>query len=189
MSTEQLPETTPPIPPSTPDAPAATWSRRKTLTAVAVAVVVAGAGGGTIWAVNGSADAATTTGGTTAPGGQGMGGAPQGSAALSAALHGEYVASDGNGGYTTELMQVGKVTELSATSVTALSDDGFSQTYTIDAATATADASALATGDTVTIVATTSGDTATADTITEGATHAGGQPGQAGQARPAVPAG
>jgi len=81
----------------------------------------------------------------------------------SRALHGEYVVSDGNGGYTTQLTQTGKVTELSATSLTAVSDDGYSKVYTIDASVV----NGVATGDTVTVVATTSGTTATAQSVRE----------------------
>jgi hypothetical protein len=86
-------------------------------------------------------------------------------------LHGQYVVPDGNGGYTTELMEVGKVTAMSATSLTATSADGFSQTYTIDAATATGNGStgigSVATGKTVTVVAKSTGGTATAESVSE----------------------
>jgi hypothetical protein len=170
MTTEQLPQITPP---STPDTPKPVWSRRKTIAAVAIAVGVAGAGGVAIWAAAGSSTTtATDAGGPGKLGGQapgGQGGQVGGAGILESALHGEYVASDGNGGYTTELMQTGKITELSATSLTAVSDDGFSKTYTIDAGTATGGAtgvSGLATGESVTIVAATSGATATADSVT-----------------------
>jgi hypothetical protein len=157
--------------------PAQRWSGGKTAAAVAIAAGVAGVGGAVIWVGSGS-NAATTTaqalGGTGAPGGQG------GPATLSGALHGRYVVSDGNGGYTTELMQVGKVTAISATSLTATSADGFSQTYTIDAATATGNGStsigSVATGKTVTVVAKTTGDTATAESVSELGTAAHGTP-------------
>ncbi|WP_410658156.1 hypothetical protein [Amycolatopsis sp. lyj-112] len=55
------------------------------------------------------------------------------------------------------------MTELSATSLTAVSDDGFSKIYTIDSSVA----SGVETGDTVSVVATTSGTTATAESVRE----------------------
>ena len=105
MSTEQ----TPPQQEwgAAPDRPAAKWSTRKTVAAVAIAVGVAGAGGAAIYAASGT-DASASQGGMGqgGPGGQGQGG---GQSALLNALHGEYVVSDSNGGYTTELMQIGTV--------------------------------------------------------------------------------
>jgi hypothetical protein len=150
--------------------PPAKWSARKTVAAVAIAVGVAGAGGVAIYAASGSTDASATQSG---PGGgmQMPGGSGGSQSVLSGALHGEYVVSDGNGGYTTEAMQTGTVTEVSSTSLTAQSDDGYTRTYTIDSGTAVgtdADLSSIATGDTVTVVASMSGETATADTVTEG---------------------
>jgi hypothetical protein len=150
-------------------APAAGWSRRKTITAVAIAAGVAGIGGAVIWASSGSAAVSTAQGfGGGTAGGPG-GGASSGG--LPNALHGLYVASDGNGGYETDLMQVGKVTAISPTSLTALSTDGYSHVYTLDAATAlgTGGTSSVTAGDTVTVVAKTSGETATAKTVTESA--------------------
>lgn len=144
------------------------WSRRKTVAAVAVAAGVAGIGGAVIWASSGSST--TTTGQGFGGAGGGPGGAAQ-AGALPNALHGTYVASDGSGGYETDLMQIGKVTAVGPTSLTALSSDGFSQVYTVDAATAVGTGtgtSSLATGDTVTIVAKTTGAAATAKTVTEG---------------------
>ena len=64
----------------------------------------------------------------------------------------EYVASDGDGGYTTELMQTGEVTAISDTSVTATSDDGYTRTSTIDADT---------------VLGNGNSDTATADSVSE----------------------
>jgi hypothetical protein len=168
---------TTPQAPSTPDrtwgatpapdqAPEPGWSPGKKIAAGAVAVVIVAGGGAAVWAASSSAATDTQAG----PGGMtgGPGGMP-GGGGLGAALHGEYVSSDGNGGYVTKIMQTGEVTELSATSLTAKSDDGFSKTYTITSAQATG----LAAGDTVTVVATESGSTATATSVTDG--EAGGQ--------------
>lgn len=148
--------------------PRASWSPGKKIAAGAVAAVIVAGGGAAVWAA--SSSVATDT---TAAGPGGMTGGPGGG--LGSALHGEYVASDGNGGYVTKIMQTGEVTELSATSLTAKSDDGFSKTYTITSEQATG----LATGDTVTVVATESGSSATATSVTEGETGAqppGGTP-------------
>ncbi|AIJ21820.1 hypothetical protein [Amycolatopsis methanolica] len=132
-----------------------------------------------IYAASGSTDSSAMSQGGPG-GGMGMPGGGSSSAMVNA-LHGEYVVADGNGGYTTVLMQIGTVTEVSATSLTAKSDDGYTRTYTIDSDTAVgdnADLSSIATGDTVTVVASVSGDTATADTLTEGTAQAGaGGPG------------
>ncbi|MCR6483391.1 hypothetical protein M8542_11230 [Amycolatopsis sp. OK19-0408] len=162
--------------PGTPSKPG--WSPGKKIAAGAVAVAIVAGGGAAIWAASSSSSAATDT--QAGPGG-GMTGGPGGSGGLAAALHGEYVASDGNGGYVTKLTQTGEVTALSATSLTAKSDDGFSKTYTITSAQATG----LATGDTVTVVATESGDTATATSVTDGESGPGqGQLPGGGQGTP-----
>ncbi|MEU0536269.1 hypothetical protein [Amycolatopsis tolypomycina] len=167
---------TTPQEPSTPDqtwgatpapAPKPAWSPGRKIAAGAVAAVIVAGGGAAVWAASSSAATETQAG----PGGMtgGPGGLPGGG--LGGALHGEYVASDGNGGYVTKIMQTGEVTELSATSLTAKSDDGFSKTYTITSAQATG----LATGDTVTVVATESGSTATATSVTDGESGGFGQ--------------
>ncbi|WP_328617875.1 hypothetical protein OHS18_18470 [Amycolatopsis sp. NBC_00355] len=203
MTAPQAPQQTPstsdpawgatPTPPAGPDAgwggapgPARPpWPTGKKVAAGAVALVIVAGGGAAIWAASSSA----ATGDTAGPGGMqggpgGTQGGPGGAGALGSALHGEYVSSDGNGGYVTKIMQTGKVTALSATSLTARSDDGFSKTYTITAAQATG----VASGDTVTVVATESGTTATA--VTEGTTGTGqgqqgqGQQGQGQQGQP-----
>ncbi|MFB9687634.1 hypothetical protein [Amycolatopsis plumensis] len=162
--------------PSTPDqtwgatpapAPKQAWSPGKKIAAGAVAAVIVAGGGAAVWAASSSAATDTQAGPGGMPGG-GLGGA----------LHGEYVASDGNGGYVTKIMQTGEITELSATSLTAKSDDGFSKTYTITSAQATG----LAAGDTVTVVATESGSTATATSVTDG--EAGPQAPGGGQGTP-----
>jgi hypothetical protein len=50
---------------------------------------------------------------------------------LGGALHGELVVSDGNGGYKTVVVQNGKATAVSASSITVKSADGFTQTYAV----------------------------------------------------------
>lgn len=173
MTTEQVPGQ-----PSTSDTsrsgdrPPQRWSARKTVVSVAIAAAVVAGGGVAIYAASGSGDSSASTQGGGPGGGQMMQGAgPGGGSALAAALHGEYVVSDGNGGYTTELTQVGTVTGLSATELTAKSTDGYTKTYTIGSA----DLSGITSGDTVTLTATTSGTTATLEHVTEGTMR---QPGQ-----------
>lgn len=59
------------------------------------------------------------------PGGFGMMGA-------GGAIHGELTVPDGNGGYRTMVIQRGTVTDVSSTSVTVKSDDGYTKTYKVD---------------------------------------------------------
>jgi hypothetical protein len=158
------------------------WSPKKLALAVAIAVGIAGAGTVAVYAASGSGTDSSTQQG---PGGMGGGrGGPGGAGLMSEALHGEYVVSDDNGGYTTELLQNGEVTAVSDTSITAKSEDGYTRTYTIDSDTVvgngSTDLSSIETGDDVTIVATESGDTATVESLVE----AGTAQDQMGQAPP-----
>jgi hypothetical protein len=171
--------------PGTRRRPTRGWPPRKVALAVAVAVGIAGAGAVAVYAASGSASSSSAQrgpGGTG--GGAGGGGGPGGAGGLmSQALHGEYVVSDGNGGYTTDVMQNGEVTAASDSSITAKSDDGYTRTYTIDSDTVVGDGStdlsSIATGDDVMILATVSGDTATADSVAEAGSMGSGQMGQA----------
>ncbi|MEU8631464.1 hypothetical protein AB0C38_04790 [Amycolatopsis sp. NPDC048633] len=180
MTTEPTPNTPPqgePAPANWGDpaqaAPKKGWSGKKTAIAAGIAVVIAAGGGAAIWAGTSSADnsAQQGPGGFGGPGGgqfRGQGG-PGGNfgggmTALREALHGDFVVSNGSGGYTTERLQTGDVTELSATSVTLTSKDGYKQTYTLDGSTQkTGD---VKQGDTnVTVVAKVDGQTATATSL------------------------
>src|SRR3954467_8369975 len=126
-----------------PAAPKKGWSGKKTAIAAGIAVVIAAGGGAAIWAGTSSAgNTAQGPGGFGGPGGgqfRGQGGPGGGfgggMAALREALHGDFVVANGSGGYTTERLQTGDVTELSATSVTLTSKDGYKQTYTLDSST------------------------------------------------------
>jgi hypothetical protein len=186
MSTEQQQPVTPPPTVDTWGAapserqPKQKWSAKKIAIAAVVAVGIAGAGGVAVYAASGSTDSSTGAqqgpgGGTGGPGGN-MGGGP-GGGTMSEALHGEYVVSDGNGGYTTELLQNGEVTAVSDTSITAKSDDGYTKTYTIDSDTVvgngSADLSSIETGDDVTITATEAG---TVESLVEAGTQMGQAP-------------
>jgi hypothetical protein len=123
-----------------------TWGIRGTLAAVGVATVIAGFGGTAIYAATGS-DAHFMGGhGNQGPprpdGPRGQGGlggldpfhdADSGTSA-DTALHAEFVVSDHDGGYTTMVSQTGTVTAVGATSVTARSADGYTQTYVVPSA-------------------------------------------------------
>lgn len=136
------------------------WTAKKGLLVGGVAVVVAAAAGAGAYAAgngNGTGTASANGKGTGAtgqfgPGGQngmtgqggmdgsgraggmgtdgGPGGLGMGSAGLLAAVHSEYVVLQGSN-YVTMAGQSGMVTEVSATSVTVKSDDGFSRTYAV----------------------------------------------------------
>jgi hypothetical protein len=67
------------------------------------------------------------------PNGQnGQNGAKERMAGPMQALHGEYVVSDGNGGYQTEEMQRGSVTAVNGTTFTVKSDDGYTHDWVTD---------------------------------------------------------
>lgn len=174
----------------------AKWSTRKTVAAAGIALALAAGGGAVIYAAT-SGDSNHMQGGPGGFGGPGGPGGPGGfggqrGSAMPAALHGEFVVSDGNGGYTTELTQTGTVTAISDTAITAQSADQYTHTYVIDSATQ--QQATVAVGNTTTIAATVSGDTATATRI--GGTESGpggpmagsGGPPMSGQ-QPGVPPG
>src|SRR3954452_14085969 len=106
------------------------WGLRRTVSALAVAAAVAGVGGAAI--------AAATDGNHHTFGGSmhgsfgGPGGPPPPAAAHRSddldSIHGVYVVADRHGGFRTLMTQTGRVTAISADSVTARSDDGFTAT-------------------------------------------------------------
>lgn len=158
------------------------WSLRGTAAAVGVAAVIAGVGGAAVYAAtdNGPRMMGTHTGGGMAFGDRNApphDDAMRAAAPDSASLHGEYVVANGTGGFTTMISQTGHVTAISPTSVTARSDDGYSQTYVIAAAGAATPPFAV--GDQVTIEATRTGQTATVTGI--------GEPGISGLRGQAMP--
>ncbi len=176
-SPSPAPDAPPPAGGSQPDhtwgapqtAPPATWSMKRSLAAAGIAVVIAAAGGGIVYAATHSSG----NGGHGPGGGPGMswggGHNSAGPGAMNGAgpsLHGQFVVSDGNGGYTTEITQTGTVTAISDTSITAESADNFSQTYTISGST---QRSEVKVGDTVRIQGTEANGAATATAITSGA--------------------
>jgi hypothetical protein len=111
-----------------------TWGLRRTASALAVAAAVAGVGGAAIAAATGGSH--HTFSGGMHGGFGGPGGPPSPPAAHRTSddldsIHGNYVVADGHGGFTTLLTQTGRITAISADSVTARSDDGFTATYVI----------------------------------------------------------
>jgi hypothetical protein len=155
-------------------APSQRWGLRQTAAAVGVAAVIAGIGGAAIYA---AADGGShTMGGGPHPGfapgmPNGRSAPPPGAmagpgpvAVGATSLHGEFVVSDGAGGYTTMLTQTGTVTTISATSITARSDDGYTQTYAMPTANGGL-TPPFAVNDPVVIRATRTGQTATVTSI------------------------
>ncbi|MGW7530898.1 hypothetical protein [Amycolatopsis sp. NPDC054798] len=156
--------------------PGKTWSGRKTAIAAGVAVVIAVGGGLAIWAGTSGNDASAQQGpgGFGGPGGFAGRGGPGGMAVVREALHGDFVVTDPAGGYVTERMQTGTITELSATSVTLTSKDGYKQTYTLDSSTVKN--GSPKSGDNVTVVAKVQGTTATAISFGQAQQFGNGQP-------------
>ena len=192
-STEQVWGAPPPAAPAGAPQPKR-WSAGKTAAVVAVAAVVAAGGG---YGISKLVDSGTANAATQGPGGGfgaggaggGFGGRGPGGAggvgSLLSALHGDFTVSD-NGSYVTERMQTGEITAVSATSITAKSADGYTQTYVINSSTqvdeGSEQVSALKSGATVTIIAKLSGDTGTATSVSDQQLTGGrgaGQPGQA----------
>lgn len=149
--------------------------RSKTRTALVGAVaglVVIGGGVAVANASTSSSSSSTSTG--PGPGGGTAGGGPGGTGgaeALRGALYGDFTVTATDGGYTTERLQSGTVTAVSATSITAKSADGHSTTFVVTSGTTVDNGNAaitdVKTGDTVTVVGTLAGDTATATTVTD----------------------
>lgn len=170
-------------------------SRLRTAIVGAVAALVIGAGGFAVIRASGDSGAQVTQGAPAqgggggrdaqgaqgAQGGLGGGGTGRGASGLSGLMYGDFVASDGNGGYVTRRMQTGTVTAVSATSITAKSADGHATTFVLTSSTTVAGAAIgdVKVGDTVTVVGTLGGDTATATAITDSTLNqaaGGGQP-------------
>jgi hypothetical protein len=180
-----------PLPAQAPPVDKPRWSRRTTLAVGAGTFVVAAVATAGIATATNSTSSSTATG-ASAAGGQGPGGAqgqrvpapggqfggpPGGRTAfgLGGALHGQFVVADGNGGYLTAEIQTGQVSAASATSITVVSSDGYTRSYTVGPSTPAGNgngsASQVATGHTVSVQATVSGQTATATQIVDRSTQ------------------
>jgi hypothetical protein len=87
------------------------------------------------------------------------------------AVHGQFTVPNGNNGYETIATQVGTVQSVSSGSVTVKSADGYSQDYVVNSSTVVnADYEGILsvkTGDTVVVEATVSGNTYTAQQVTD----------------------
>ncbi|HEV7149051.1 MAG TPA: hypothetical protein VGN48_18835 [Pedococcus sp.] len=91
--------------------------------------------------------------------GNGLGQAIPGLGALGSVQHGEFTVAGANGQATVMTLQRGTVTAASGSSVTVRSTDGYTATYAVDSSTR-GNATKLANGDTVLVVATKSGSKA-----------------------------
>jgi hypothetical protein len=174
------------------------WSRRTVVISAIVALaIIAGGTTAVVAATNsGSTTNSNRGGGFGGPngggpgGGFGAGGGPAsfGAGGLGNALHGDFVVAGDNGGYTTERLQTGTVTAVSANSISVKSADGYTQTFAVGGSTSidrsqnTIDQ--VVNGNTVTVIGTLSGDTATAITVEDRSLAGNGQ--QRGMAPPGI---
>ncbi|HTW01971.1 MAG TPA: hypothetical protein VMF87_16855 [Streptosporangiaceae bacterium] len=174
------------------------WSRRPYVVAgVAVAALLGGAGAalassgsgsptGSPSAVAASPAPSPAPQGPTGPGGHGGHGGFRrfgagGFGGLFGALHGQLVVTKPGGGYETVDVQSGQVTAVSTTSITVKSADGYSKSYAVAAST-NVDAQrdgigSVKVGNQVSLLATVSGGTATATSITDQTLLPQGHPG------------
>lgn len=97
-----------------------------------------------------------------ADGGRGGFGGPRGAMALAGALHGDFVVQTDGTTTETRRLQNGSVTAVSAGSLKVTSSDGYVGTYTVPA---DLDVSGIAVDDDVRVLATVTGDTATAISV------------------------
>lgn len=175
-----------------PQRPRGPWSiGRVVVTAVLAVAIVGGATAAVLTATSSAATTEQFGPGGGAGGGPGLGGgfgrqgagASAGVAGLTDALHGDFVVARGTG-YGTDRLQTGTVTAASATDLTVRSTDGYTQRYVVGAGTSIG---TVATGNTVTVVATVSGQTATATTIED--TGIGNRTGRGGTGQGGTPPG
>ena len=118
---------------------------RRRLAAIAVLAAVLLVGGIGVAVAQTGGGSSTTTPSTSVPGERGpkgrggpgferhfKGGPGPGFDGPKGAIHGEFVAPDGSGGFRTVAMQMGEVTSVSSDSITVKSADNFSRTYSVD---------------------------------------------------------
>jgi hypothetical protein len=113
---------------------------RQTAAAVGIAAAIAGLGGAAVYAATDTHGPGYSGGrppGMAGPG-PGMGApgmdGPRNDRPDPATVRSETVVTDHDGGYRTSLTQAGTITELTDTSVTVRSSDGFTQNYVLPAA-------------------------------------------------------
>lgn len=161
------------------------WSARKVVGVVALAVVLVGGGTWVAIAATQTSTVADTHPSAGVTGGQVNSGSGSGSGnrrgtypggypgPLSNAVHGEFVARTDSGAYATERFQTGKVTKVSAATLSLTSADRYVGNYLVNGSTVinrgAATINDVKVGDSVTVVATLSGSTATATTVTDSA--------------------
>jgi hypothetical protein len=157
------------------------WSRRPyVLAGVAVAALLGGAGAA-LAATNSPGPSASPSAAVATPApspgppGPGFhrfgGGLGFGFGGLFGALHGQLVVAKPGGGYQTVDVQTGQVTAVSTTSITLKSSDGFTKSYAVTSSTLV-DAQrdgigSVKVGNQATMLATVSGSSATATSITD----------------------
>lgn len=153
------------------------WPARKVLGAVALAVVVVG--GGTVAAIAATQPSASTnphpsagvSGGQVTGGSGSHHGSYPGGYPFANAVHGDFVVRTSTGAFATERFQTGTVTKLSASGISLTSQDHYAGNYLVNAATVVNRGAItihdVTVGDTVTVIATLSGNTATATTVTD----------------------
>lgn len=151
------------------------WPARKVIGAVVIAAVIVG--GGTAVAIAATAPTPSSTQQPTAGGvsgggtggNTGRGGEYPAAGAVTNALHGDFVVQTNTGGYATDRLQTGKVTRVSSTAISLTSPDGYASSYVVTTSTlinrGQTKITEVKTGDTVTVLATLSGKTATATTL------------------------
>jgi hypothetical protein len=153
------------------------------VTAVLAVAIVGGATAAVLTATSSAATTGQFGQGGGAGGGPGTGGGDfgrqtAGAAGLTTALHGDFVVARGTG-YGTDRLQTGTVTAVSVRST-----DGYTQRYLVGSGTPIG---TVATGNTVTVVATVSGQTATVTTIED--TSGGNRIGRGGTGQGGTPPG
>jgi hypothetical protein len=111
---------------------------RSVVLAGGIVVALSGAGVAAVWA--GTAQSVTpltspTTSAAPPPGNSPAAGQAQKKKNRAMPLHGESVVKKGDGGFETRLTQQGVIEAVSSASITVKSEDGFSQTYAVNAGT------------------------------------------------------
>lgn len=171
------------------------WTAKKTIATAALALAVTGSATGAAFGLAGAGSASDQSGGQQGSSTQ-QGSSPEGSGSQSGSAAGAQAAGAGggqtalhtesvtqqNGTYVTNLMQTGKITEVSKESVTVESDDEYRATYTVEDS---AVVSGFSAGDRVSVTGTKSGDRRTVEKITDAKdAGTGSAAGQAGASTP-----
>lgn len=132
---------------------------RETVGAIAVAVAIAGVGGAAVYAAT---DTPTRSWGDGPHDGPARRGATE---HTPTPVHSESVTPGPGGEFITEITQVGRITQLTPTSVTVLSSDGYRQTYRLPVNGVPIDIAPLAVEEHIQIRGTRTADTTTATSI------------------------